>query len=186
VRACPAWNAAALLGRVDAELARLTGTIDSAPVAVVCLGYAAADVAHVKPGFGFLVPGRERLGILGTLFDTWVFPHRSPAGQVLWRTMIGGSRDPAAVDLDDAALLQRAIGTLERLLGLHAAPRFTHVVRYARGIPQYPVGHVQQVERIESRLPQLPGLHLTGNSYHGISMNACIKEAEALAARLTP
>lgn len=186
VLACPAWSAASLLGPLAAELAQLTGAIDSAPVAVVCLGYAAADVARVKQGFGFLVPGRERSGILGTLFDTWVFPQRSPAGRVLWRTMIGGARDPEAVDLDDASLVQRALGALEKLLGLRATPEMTYVVRYARGIPQYPVGHPQQVARIEACLQQFPGLHLTGNSYHGISMNSCIKEAEAVAERIAP
>ena len=184
VLACPAWKAAPLVRPIDGALADEVDAIPSAPVAVVCLGYDEADVAGVQPGFGFLVPGRERMGILGTLFDTWVFPNRSPKGRVLWRTMIGGARDPEAVDLDDAALLDRALAAFDKLLGLRAAPLMTYVVRYPRGIPQYPVGHPQRLARIETLLRHHPGLHLSGNSYHGISMNACIKEAEALAVRL--
>ena len=184
VLACPAWKAAPLVAPLDAALASELGAIPSAPVAVICLGYAEGDVARVQPGFGFLVPGRERLGILGTLFDTWVFPNRSPQGRVLWRAMIGGARDPEAIDLDDAALVSRALATYDKLLGLRAAPEMTYVVRYPRGIPQYPVGHPQRLQRIEALVRRHPGLQLSGNSYHGISMNSCIKEAEALAAQI--
>lgn len=184
VLACPAWKAAPLIRPLDAALADEIDGIPSAPVAVVALGYREADVAHVEPGFGFLVPGRERMEILGTLFDTWVFPNRSPSERVLWRAMIGGAREPDAVGLDDARLAARALAAYERLLGLRAAPETTYVVRYPRGIPQYPVGHVRRLARFEELLGRHPGLYLSGNSYHGISMNSCIKEAESLAAQL--
>jgi oxygen-dependent protoporphyrinogen oxidase len=158
--------------------------IPSAPVAVVALGYRESDLAAVERGFGFLVPGRERMRILGTLYDTWVFPNRSPAGRVLWRAMIGGAREPDAVGLDDAPLVERALAAYDELLGLRAAPETTYVVRYPRGIPQYPVGHVRCLARLEELLGRHPGLYVSGNSYHGISMNSCIKEAETLAARI--
>jgi oxygen-dependent protoporphyrinogen oxidase len=176
--------AAPLLRGLDAELGELVASIASAPVSVVCLGYREADVAHVPRGFGFLVPGREKLGVLGTLFDTWVFPQRSPDGRVLWRTLIGGARDPGAIDLDDAALVARARSALHSLLHLTAVPEMTYVVRHRRGIPHYTLGHVQRVARIEERLRRQPGLHIAGNSYRGIAMNACIQSAEALAGQL--
>jgi oxygen-dependent protoporphyrinogen oxidase len=181
VLANPAWKAAPLLTAVDAELAAAVGAIPSAPVAVVCLGWSDDAVQHLERGFGFLVPGRERLPILGTLFDTWVFPNRSPTGRVLMRTMIGGARDPGCLDESDAQLTERALGALRRLLDLRADPEMIFVVRHARGIPQYPVGHARTLAQITTRLARYPGLHLAGNSYRGIAMNACIKEAEALA-----
>lgn len=184
VLACPSWRAAPLLERINADLAAAAAAIPSAPVAVVCLGYAARDLQRVEPGFGFLVPGRERLGILGTLFDTWVFPGRSPDGRVLLRTMIGGARDPGALDLPDDALVARAQQALASLLGVRAEPDLQFVVRHSRGIPQYPVGHVEKLKHIEERLQALPGLSLTGNSYRGIAMNSCIREAESLVERL--
>ena len=69
-----------------------------------------------------LAPTRERLGILGTLYDSWIFPGRAPAGKVLWRSMIGGARDRGAIDLDDATLVQRALAASEKLLGVRATP----------------------------------------------------------------
>lgn len=184
VLANPAWKAAPILRSLDASLADAVGRIPSAPVAVVCLGFRGDDVRHLEPGFGFLVPGREKLPILGTLFDTWVFPNRSQNGRVLMRTMIGGSRDPEALEETDAQLTERALSTLRRLLGVHADPEMVFVVRHLRGIPQYPVGHPATLERIDAAVARHQGLFLTGNSYRGIAMNSCIKEAEALADRL--
>lgn len=184
VLACPAWVASRLLRSHDAELAEELGAIPSAPVAVVCLGWNAADLRDVKRGFGFLVPGREKLGVLGTLFDTWVFPNRSPQGKVLWRAMLGGARDRAALELADDELVRRTLDVLARLVGVRAQPEMTYVVRYPRGIPQYPVGHAERLARLDEHVARHPGLVLSGNSYHGIAMNSCIKEAEGLAARL--
>jgi oxygen-dependent protoporphyrinogen oxidase len=184
VLALPAWGAAALVREFDSEAAATLDTIPSAPIAVVYLGWKSTDVAQVAPGFGFLVPGRERLGILGTLYESAIFPDRAPADHVLWRTMIGGTRDRSAVDEDDAPLVQRTLAALQKLVGVRAAPEFSHVIRHLRGIPQYPVGHLQRLDRLEILLQRHPGLHLSGNSYRGVALNACVREAEALAARL--
>lgn len=182
--ASPAWSADSLLRELDAPLADALASIPSAPVAVVCLGFRDSDVQHVERGFGFLAPGRENLPVLGTLFDTWVFPNRSPDGCVLTRTMIGGARDPDALQEDDAQLVERALSILRRLLAVHASPAMTYVVRHPRGIPQYVLGHAEFLRRIDERLRAHAGLSLCGNSYRGVAMNACVKEAEALAKQI--
>jgi len=184
VVACPAWHAAPLLRSLDAGLGAEIAAIESAPVAVVCTGYAEPAVAHLPRGFGFLVPGRERLGILGTLFDSWVFPNRAPQGRVLWRTMLGGARGRGELDRSDDDLVRRVLEVFEKLLGLRATPEMISVVRHPRGIPQYAVGHLERLRRIETLLERHPGLHVAGNSYRGISINACSRDAETLAARL--
>ena len=43
------------------------------------------------------------------------------------------------------------------------------------GIPQYEIGHGALLERIDAARP--PWLYLTGSSYRGVSVNACVKEA---------
>jgi len=184
VIASPAWNATSLLRPLDAELASVVASIPSAPVAVVCLGFHAEDLQHLRRGFGFLIPGREKLPILGTLFDSWVFPSRAPDGKVLLRTMIGGARDAGAVEETDTQLTQRALGTVRQLLNLRGDPEVLGVIRHPRGIPQYPVGHAHTLARIDTALQRHRGLLLSGNSYRGIAMNACIKEAEAIVKRI--
>ncbi len=98
--------------------------------------------------------------------------------------MIGGARDPEAVGEGDEQLVQRSRSTLLELLEVRAEPVMSYVVRHPHGIPQYNIGHAEILRRIDSRLESHANLHLCGNSYHGVAMNACIKEAEALAEEL--
>jgi oxygen-dependent protoporphyrinogen oxidase len=184
VLACPAWISAPLLHDTDAAMALELAAIHSAPVAVVCMGFTETDVEPVARGFGFLVPGREHTPVLGTLFDTWIFPNRSHVGTVLFRTLLGGARHPEAVRADDSELLSASLETLRKLLGLVAQPMMTQVIRHTRGIPQYNIGHEERLQRLETLRAQHAGLWLTGNSYRGVAMNACIREAEDLAQTL--
>jgi oxygen-dependent protoporphyrinogen oxidase len=183
VLACAPLQAAALLRSLDHTLAELLERMPVAPLAVMALGFHDRDVAHVERGFGFLVPTRERLGILGTMFDSWLFPERAPHDRVLWRCLIGGARDRGAIDLDDDALVQRATAALGKLLQVRAAPVMTGVVRHVEGIPQYALGHLQRMTQIDELLARHPGLVLAGHAYRGTGVNACIREAERLAAR---
>ena len=57
----------------------------------------------------------------------------------------------------------------------------TRVYRWRLGIGQYEVGHLDRIGRIESALQRLPGLWISGSSFYGISMNACIEKAGEIA-----
>jgi oxygen-dependent protoporphyrinogen oxidase len=87
------------------------------------------------------------------------------------------------VHLDDAAVLEQVCADLRLTMGLTLAPEFVRVFRHPLGIPQYTVGHLDRLAVIDSRLASLPGLLLAGNSYRGVAINACVAEAEGLAAR---
>ena len=61
----------------------------------------------------------------------------------------------------------------------------TNIIRHPRGIPQYNLGHSERLQRITARVEQHSGLLLSGNCYHGVALNACIREAESLAGQLS-
>lgn len=170
VCALPARRAADL---VEGRLARLLREIPMAPVAVLALVF--DQLPQVPDAFGFLVPRGQGLRILGTLYDSSVFAGRAPEGRRLVRVMIGGRRDPGAVDLDDGALLDLAARDLEQAWGAFPPPRSHAVFRHRLGIPQYELGHRARLEEIHALCP--PQLHLIGSSYHGVSLNSCIQEA---------
>jgi oxygen-dependent protoporphyrinogen oxidase len=67
-------------------------------------------------------------------------------------------------------------------MGLKAEPRFIRIFRHRRGIPQYTLGHLDRLSAIEEGLARHPGLLVSGNSYRGISVNACAAEAPGIAA----
>jgi oxygen-dependent protoporphyrinogen oxidase len=187
VLAGPASETAELVRPFAPAVCGPLAAIDTAPLAVVCLGYdEAALVSDRGPldGFGFLVPRGEGVRILGALWETSIYGARAPRGKALIRVMIGGATDPQAGDLTDGALLDTVRADLERTMGLRLSPEFVHIVRHRRGIPQYTVGHLARLERIESGLAGAPGLFLAGNSYRGVSVNSCIEEGRRLAVRI--
>ncbi len=184
VVATPAAEASRLLERLAPEAVTPLAGIATAPIAVVLTAYRRADAFGAPVGgFGVLVPGRERLGVLGTLFCHSIFPGQAPEGWLLLRTMLGGARDPAAVELDDGALLARTREALARLLGADPDPDRSWIVRHPRGIAQYTLGHLERVAAAE-RAAASAGIVLTGSSYRGVSVNDCIRAARGAAARL--
>jgi oxygen-dependent protoporphyrinogen oxidase len=100
---------------------------------------------------------------------------------VLFTTMIGGAQDAGAVDLADADLMRIVREDLKSTMGVTVAPFFSRIVRWPRGIPQYTLGHPDRLAAIDQALGRHPGLFVCGNSYRGISVNACVEEAPAIA-----
>ena len=187
VLAGPSATASELVRPFDPSLAALLAGITSAPLAVVCLGYAtAAAEADRGPlnGFGFLIPRGENVRILGALWETSIYSGRAPEGKTLVRVMIGGALDPSAVALDDDALLAAVRGDLAKTMGLRARPELVRIIRHRRGIPQYTVGHLDRLQQIDARLQAHPGLFLAGSSYRGVAINSCIAEAGGIADRV--
>jgi len=113
------WAMAALVRREAPELARRLDAIPCPPVTVVALGYGPEALARVPRGFGVLIPRSEGFRILGCLWDTHIFPGRSPQGSLLLRVMLGGAVDP------DAALLpgSRLLALVRELPGVTSARR---------------------------------------------------------------
>ncbi len=189
VLATPARVSAELLQGTDAELIDTLSSLETAPMAVVHLGFREAETAGRPRGSGFLAPRGQGVRILGTHWASDVLDARAPSGFLLWTTMVGGARDPAGAELDDRELLALVRGDLARATGVDAEPVFSEVIRHPHAIPQYDVGHRDRVATLEGALARHPGLFLCGWSYRGISVNACVKEApqvaEAVLTRLT-
>ncbi len=184
--ATPAGVTARLLRHVAPAAHDPLAGIHCAPIAVVMTSYT-DPMAFGRPvdGFGFLVPGGEDVGILGTLFCHAIFPGQAPEGSLFLRTMLGGARDPAAPDLSDEALLARSRAALAGVLGRDPDPDRRWIVRWAEGITQYTVGHLNRVENAEAAAAAA-GVVLAGSPYRGVSVNDCIRQARAAARRLAP
>jgi oxygen-dependent protoporphyrinogen oxidase len=169
VAAGEAFANAELIAAVAPDAAAALREIETPPVAVVALGYPPAAAAAFPTGFGVLIARDQGYRILGCIWDSQLFPGRSPDGHLLVRAMLGGAVDPEAVALDDDALLELVTGELARIFKIGAAPVFSHIARWPRAIPQYDLGHVARVRRIENEVRRVPGLFLAGNALHGVA-----------------
>ncbi len=184
ILAVPAWDAARATNTIDATLSDHLDAIPGAGLAVVAAAWRDEDLPGPLDGFGFLIPRGEGPRSLGTLWDSSVFPGRAPEGHALLRTMIGGAHDPEALEQSDEDLLATVLADLNRTMGISTPPRRTWIFRHPRGIPQYERGHGARLDAIEDRLARHPGLHLTGNSYQGVSVNLCVVDAARVAERV--
>ncbi len=184
VIATPAYASSEILREFDASLSQILAEIPYPPVSVVCMGYRKERIGRELDGFGFLIPFREGRKILGTLWDSSIFPHRAPEGFVLLRTMVGGARASGLATKDKDALVEIVAGELKEIMGIGVQPDFTRVYVHDKAIPQYTIGHSDRIESMERLLAKHPGLSLTGNAYRGISVNDCIENSYRLAGEL--
>jgi oxygen-dependent protoporphyrinogen oxidase len=143
--------------------------IDCPPVAVVALGFGPEVRESLPVGFGMLIARGEGFRMLGNVWDSSLFSGRSPHDHVLIRAIYGGAIDPEAATLGESGLAALAREEVRRIYGLESPAGFTRVVRWPRGIPQYELGHLDRVTRIEGALDRLPGVFAAGSGLHGIS-----------------
>ncbi len=184
ILAVPAFVATSLLAQGHPELAAELNRIEYASTAVVASGHQLADIAHPLNAFGLVVPHLERRQVLAVSFTSRKFPGRAPAGRVLLRTFVGGALQPELFDLDDRAILELVHRELSELLGVRGEPDFAVVMRHARAMPQYFVGHLDVVSRIESAVSACPGLALAGNFLKGVGIPDSIASGEAAAVKV--
>jgi oxygen-dependent protoporphyrinogen oxidase len=160
------------------------GEIWHAPVDVACHGHASADLGHPLDGFGVLIPRSEGIRALGTLWSDAIFPGQAPRGKRLLRTILGGAHDPEIAELPEEELHATAHRAHRRVMDVRGEPEFRASFRHRRGIAQYTIGHLDRVAKAEALERELPGLHFTGASYRGVSVNGCAKDARQIARRL--
>lgn len=183
VLAVPATDAVPLLTDVP-DLAQKLGSFERAPVALVYLGLAEAALPEAsKDAFGFLVALGEELRVLGVVFESTVWPNRAPAGQVLLRCIFGGARDPSVTEFSDERLIQQAVGDVGRAFGTTIQPTHTSVVRWAKGLPKYPVGHRERV-RDATAVARNHRIVLAGADYRGPAVNDLCADAATVTAEV--
>jgi len=184
----PAAIAADLLASHDESLARELRSLRSVSSAVLSLGYRRSDVAEAHPldGFGFVVPHTEGRGILACTWSSTKFPNRAPNDLVLLRAFVGGDAQEQAAELDDRQIDELVRGELSSLMGIRSTPVARYLQRWPKGNPQYDVGHLDRVDRIDERLRHLPGIFLAGCAYRGIGIPDCIRSARNAVDALLP
>lgn len=137
----------------------------------------------VRPTIGYLAPSVETVPELGVVFDApFPFDQRQPYPSTVLTVILGGPSFAKATGraLDETSperLLTIARDVVARRLGIAAAPSAHHVALHRQSMPQYNVGHVARVGRIQQAVDSIYDgrLHLAGASYRGIGVPDCIQ-----------
>jgi oxygen-dependent protoporphyrinogen oxidase len=179
--ATPSYITSRLLRGFDSELADKLMEIPYISTATVSLAYSAADVNHIKNGFGFIVPGISNRKIMAATYTSNKFPYRAPEGSMLLRCFVGGAQNEDLVFLDNKKMIKMVQTELKDIVNIKAKPIFTKIYRWEKAMPQYVIGHIDRIKKIEELSAKHSGLYLTGSAYNGIGISDCITTSHKVA-----
>ena len=184
VLAVPAFRVAEALRGFDGELAGVLGEIAYASSAIVISGYRLEDVKHPLDCSGLVIPKIENRGILSVSCTSRKFPYRAPEGRVQLRTFLGGDLMPEQLDQTDDEMVETVRRELREIFGVTGEPDFVRVCRYDRAMPQFHLGHIERLTKIEAAMQKHPALALAGNGYYGIGIPDCVQSGEQAAEKV--
>ena len=169
---------------ISPELSAALRAIEYASSAVVVSGHRLSGFSHPMDAFGLVIPAVEKRKVLAVSFSSRKFPNRAPDGQILLRTFVGGAMQPELLDHDNDAIAGFVNDELRAIFGMTSEPLFSEVIRYENAMPQYHVGHLDRVTRIEAMTAETPGLYLAGSGYRGVGIPDSIANGQAAADQL--
>lgn len=184
VLALPTYQSGPLLTSACPELGTLLSGISYAGCVVVNLAYEQDAFGRPLESFGFVSPHVEGRPVLACTFSSVKYPGRAPAGKALLRAFLGGACYPEVFQWPDERVLAAVREELRDLLGVERPPLLARIVRWERSMPQYNVGHLERVERIEELTRALPGLELAGNGFRGVGIPHCIHTGQQASQRI--
>ncbi|NHN30112.1 protoporphyrinogen oxidase [Paenibacillus agricola] len=183
VIALPAYAISSLLDGIPVaeELSKITYV----SVANVIMAFDELDMVREVDGSGLLVPRSEGRFITACTWTSSKWLHAAPPGKVLLRCYVGRSGDERWMGMSEAEIIDGVRHDLRELMGITAQPQFTEITKMPRSMPQYPVGHLQMVNRVRSSLAeQMPGVLVTGAAFHGVGLPDCVRQGKEAAQTL--
>jgi oxygen-dependent protoporphyrinogen oxidase len=181
ILALPGRPASRLLAGVPGAAAASAGLgeISYASMAIVTLAYPAAAFPQLPDTSGYLVPAVDGHPVKAVTFSSvkWPLLRQRAADLIFVRCSLGRIGEEQVLQRDDAELTALAAADLAAATGVRGAPAASLVTRWGGALPQYTVGHLDRVARVQASLAAQPRLAACGAAYAGVGIPACIATA---------
>ena len=115
-----------------------------------------------KKGFGYLIPLKEEVGILGMTWDSEIFPEQNQGIVTRLCVMVRG-------EIPQEHLIEQVLEALKTQMGITRHPDFFDIHVAKEAIPQYPVHF--------SPLKNSPPLFYIGSPACAVGVNDCIAKS---------
>lgn len=149
-----------------------------ASFAIVNFGF--KDFTIPSQGFGYLVPSKEGQQILGSVFDSAIFPSQNLySSSARITVMMGGWQQRGLVFLDDKQLYEIALQNLSTHFKQRLNPDTFLVSKLFDAVPQYFLAHQTGIENLICQYKSDP-IDFIGNSFKGVSVGDCILQSKNL------
>lgn len=160
-------------------------SIQSASTAIVVLCVRKSQIARLPDRFGFVVPQIEHRKILAASFASHKYPIRCPDDHTIIRVFVGGAMQPELLEQSDQQLTDLVCDELSDLIGMTGDATLVRVVRWNNAMPQYHVGHLSRVAKIEAAVAKIDHLHLATNALRGVGIAPVINAAKSVARQIS-
>jgi protoporphyrinogen/coproporphyrinogen III oxidase len=177
ILATPAYASAQLVGPLSSPIAHLLSGIPYAAVAVAAAGYYLKQFSEPLDGFGFLVPRREKMRTLGTVWNSSLFAGRAPQSCALMTSFLGGATDPGLLQKPEEEIASIANAENRRILNINGAPIVSAAWKHPKALPQYNLGHGHIVQGLREAQSEIPGVFFAGNYLEGPAIGKCVEQA---------
>jgi len=184
--AVPASPAARMLADLVPAASTELATIEYASMAIVTLAVRKRDWPAAATGSGFLVPSVEGRTIKASTYShaKWQWSGEAGGELAVLRASVGRLGEEYVLQRSDEELVALAVADLQRAVGLQAPVVGSLVTRWGGGLPQYAVGHLDRVDRVEAAVAAEPGLAVCGAAYRGVGIAACVASGSTAATRV--
>ncbi|MEX0723362.1 MAG: protoporphyrinogen oxidase [Gracilimonas sp.] len=157
------------------ELSEALRNIDHAPMLSTQVVFNKDDIQLPQSGFGFLIPRKENIRLLGAIWKTSIFPKLSNNSHFHFTLMTGGAHDQEILTEDIAEIEKQILEEFSMLTGIDAKPILVKSQLWKKAIPQFHVGYEVIREEIEKAEKDNPGFYIGGNYRWGVSVPDCVK-----------
>ncbi len=163
--------------------------IEYAPVATVVQVTDKSNIGVYRDtpeGFGFLCTKEPHRKLLGTIWTSSVFPNRAPSDKTLLTSYVGGALNKKITDQSEeeiASLTAKEVSETMKISDQNLLETI-YVKVNSNAIPQYNLGHMSRIKKIEELMDKNYGLFFTGNYLYGISINDTVKASKLAVERI--
>jgi oxygen-dependent protoporphyrinogen oxidase len=176
----PAFSLGRMLEGFEPEVSALLTDIDYAPMLSTQILFEKEQVDFEKHGFGFLVPRKENIRLLGAIWKSSIFPSLSDENLHHFTLMTGGAHDRNVLSDSTDHIEQQVVEEFQKLMGVIQDPVLVKSRLWPKAIPQMNVGYEGIKESLSKFEEEYSGFYFGGNYRWGISVPDCISGANRI------
>ncbi|MFQ3790896.1 protoporphyrinogen oxidase [Staphylococcus nepalensis] len=153
--------------------------MDSTTVATVVLAFDESNIINNYDGTGFVIARTSDTKITACTWTSKKWAFTTPKGKVLLRAYVGKPGDTVVDDHTDEEIVNIVKKDLSQMMTFKGSPDFSIVNRLPKSMPQFHIGHIEQIKSIQSHIRNnYPRLRITGASFEAVGLPDCIQQGK--------
>lgn len=153
--------------------------MDSTTVATVVFAFDESNIINNYDGTGFVIARTSDTKITACTWTSKKWPFTTPKGKVLLRAYVGKPGDTVVDDHTDEEIVNIVKKDLSQMMTFKGSPDFSIVNRLPKSMPQFHIGHIEQIKSIQSHIiNNYPRLRITGASFEAVGLPDCIQQGK--------